>query len=227
MQFKPRYLSLLVLAGPLMACSTAAQQQFVAINNGLQAAIAQAKACTAEVRARPEFDAIRLHLADKPIAAELADTALPTVTEAELVKHYTVSVDPCITAFRAQLGATEPAAASAVDQYFFDQASIHADLIMRKITWADAARREQAVKSQDGPAIRQAHEATMQSLAAQHRRELAERQEFSDRLVTGLANAAAIYAITHPAPPPPPIVSGPSYCNGHVDQSGNIQANCY
>jgi hypothetical protein len=234
-----KMISMLAIAPLLVACGTVAQRQAVTINNGLQSAFAQQKACTGRVEASPEFDAIRVHLKN-PTAAELADTAAPTPAEAELVKRYTISAEPCLNALLAQIGAVEPGAASAVDQYIFDGKGVFADLIIRKITWADAARRMQELKAKDGPAIRAAHAATMQSLAAQHRQELVEQQEFSDRLVTGLAAGAAIYQATHPQPvyveapapmfsfQPPPLgrPAQQTYCQGTVNRFGNIQATC-
>jgi hypothetical protein len=227
-----KILPMLALVGPLMACSTAAQQQAVAIQTGLQAAISQAKSCEQQVNNRPEYAALRPHIHEgNPTAADLADTSLPTAAEAELLKRYTVDRATCDNAARSQIVATDPAVAQALDQYIFDFNSIYADLITRRITWADAARREQEIKSKDGPAIREAHEATMHTLAAQHRQEVAERQaRIADvqarlRAIGGVlldyANATRNIPSVSVAP-----AAGPTYCNGHVDRNGNVQATC-
>jgi hypothetical protein len=232
MQKMPRFLPMLALAGPLMACSTAAQQQAVAMHDGIQSAVSQGKACEAQVGNRPEFAALRPHVTHEgnPTAAELADTSLPTAAEAELLKRYTIDHAACESATRDQIVATDPAVAQAVDQYIFDFNSIYADLIMRKITWADAVRRKQEANLRDGPAIRAAHEATMRSLTAQHQQELAERQAAADRLLTGLVSAAAIYQATHPQTVYVHDAStddgGPSNCQGVVYPGGNFSAHC-
>jgi hypothetical protein len=219
---------MLALVGPLVAFSTAAQQQAVVIQSGLQAAIGQAKACEQQVDNRPEYAALRPHLhGGNPTAAELADTSLPTAAEAELLKHYTVDHAACESAFSTQIAVTEPAVAHAVNQYVFDFNSVYADLIMRKITWAEAARREQEVDTRDGRAVSGAHGAVMGTLAAQHRQEVAERRESWQRVAIGLMAVSAalkasepVYASPARAPDPsPPLVSGPLHCrpNGNVE----------
>jgi hypothetical protein len=113
------------------------------MHDGWQNALDQGKACQALVDSRPEYTTLRPHLTFAPTAAELADTAVPTVAEAQLLRDYTISLAPCQDALRTQLAASDPPAAQAVEQLFFDRDSIRADLIARKITWGDAARRRQ------------------------------------------------------------------------------------
>jgi hypothetical protein len=242
-----KILPMLALVGPLMACSTAAQQQAVAIQNGLQSAVGQGKACEQQLQNRPEFAPIRPHMTLET-AADLADTSLPTPAEAELIKSYMTGYAECQSVFRAQVAATEPAAAQALDQLIFDVNSLAADLITRKITWADAARRWHDIKSQDGAAVRAAHGAVMGTLAAQHRQEVAERRErFAEvqarlRAIGGVlldyANATRNIPSGSEAPMPAPLAAapimqpvrpapGPTHCTGHLDLFGNVQSYCY
>jgi hypothetical protein len=218
-----KILPMLALVGPLMACSTAAQQQAVAIHDGLQSATGQLKACGEQLENRPEFAPIRPHMTLEAVA-DLADTSVPTLAEAELTKHYMTGYDECLTTLRAQVAATEPAAAQALDQLIFDMNSLAADLITRKITWADAARRWQDIKSKDGSAVRAAHEATMGTLAAQHQQELAERRERWERVRIGLLAISAALKASQPVYDAPAARS--MNCQGRIMGGGLVDMNC-
>jgi hypothetical protein len=232
----------LAVAIPLGGCATMAQQQFQTMRTGLASTNANLEACVARERARPEFASLLSHLPVLkgrlyPTAAQLADATYPNADQALLLAQFTTSVAGCENAYRASVAVLLPAAASANDKLVADIDGVFAEWIARKITWGEGAQQINQIYTQDEPAVQLAATATMASLKAAHQQELAERQEFSNRLITGLATAAAIYAATHPqpayvapvyppAPPLAPPVVQPTYCHGNVDRFGNMQATC-
>ena len=182
----------------LSACATVAQQQFKGMQGGLTLARANLKACEGRVIA--EAPPVIAKLGFAPTAAQLADQTLPTPDEAQQVARLSAAITGCYATFRDQAAAADPAVGQPIGQTIFDINNIGADLIQRRITWGEANRRLHQVSDQDGAAIRSAHDGTVRSLQAQHQAELDQRQREAEALQAGLANAAAIWAATHPAP---------------------------
>ena len=191
----------------LSACATMAQQQFKNMQGGIALARTHVKAC--EERVNADAPPVASKTSPTPTAAQLADQTLPTPDEARQVARHSAAITACCTTFRDELAAADPALAQPVDQLIFDANNIDADLIQRRITWGEANRRLYQVLHQDGAALRDAHNGTVHSLQAQHQAELDQRQREAEALQAGLANAAAIWAATHPAPTNVYVV-----CNG-------------
>ena len=182
----------------LSACATMAQQQFKGMQGGLTLARAHEKACQDRVNA--DAPPVAGKTSFRPTAAQLADQTLPTPDEARQVARHSTAIAACHTTFRDEAAAADQALAQPIDQAIFDVNNIEADLIQRRITWGEANRRLYQVTAQDGAAVRDAHSGTGRSLQAQHQAELDQRQRDAEALQAGLANAAAIWAATHPAP---------------------------
>jgi hypothetical protein len=173
-----------------------AEQQLKGIQSGFTLARANLKTCFGQINTNATAAKTSL----TPTAAQLADQTRPTPDEAQQVARHSIPVTACLTAFRDEAAAADPAMAQPIGQMIFDVNNVDADLIQRRITWGEANRRLHQVADQSRAAIRNAQNGTMQGLQAQHQAELDRRQRDAAALQAGLANAAAIYAATHPAP---------------------------
>jgi hypothetical protein len=182
----------------LSACATMAQQQFKDMQGGITLARANVKPCFDRVSAVAPLAAAKFSF--RPTAAQLADQTRPTPDEAQQVARLSTAITACFTTFRNEVAGADPAVSQPIDQLVFDMNNVDADLIQRRITWGEANRRLYQVFAQDGGAIRSAHDGTVRSLQAQHQAELDQRQRDAEALQAGLANAAVIWAATHPAP---------------------------
>lgn len=133
-------LALLVLAG----CATRAQQvQFTATT--IRQAVADGKACAASVYARyPSLYAPNLSTGKLPIA-QLTDETLPTPDKARLIAARNRDILGCRKQVLDEIAPVRSDITSILAASWASDDRITTLLVKRKITWAEAARREQKV----------------------------------------------------------------------------------
>jgi hypothetical protein len=132
------------------AGGTGAPQPDVAAQ--LKVLLSQKNACTAAVRARPEFAPVAGHFSPVETGqftmVQLADTARPSASEARLVARYYDASSPCIAALAASFGKVSPTDGAVLDQSIAAQQAVVTQLATRRISWGEFAQASQKISEQ-------------------------------------------------------------------------------
>jgi hypothetical protein len=127
----------LSLLAALCACATPAEKQMFALS---LAASEQLKSCSAAIYAAPEAAPVRAHLPEKLMDAP-EEEVLPTAEEARAFAVMEQQSHRCRSAFLERLARSVPLYVPVYVELFEKNDAVAADLIGRKITWAEYVRR--------------------------------------------------------------------------------------
>jgi len=118
---------------------TAAQREVASSNSTGQAALAQFKACTLAVRARPEFAPLLPHLPDPMTEqfsmAQMTNEARPTAQEAALLAAASDAQSGCFRTVVAEVQSVRPDVATIMGNSRATVLQVQAQLVERRITW--------------------------------------------------------------------------------------------
>jgi hypothetical protein len=131
-------------------CTTGAQRQAQQTGVATREASAQFKTCTAAVISKPEYTSLLPHTPDlesgQPTMAQLTDETLPSTAEAKLFASRHDEINPCKSRFLSTLSTVRPDIAVVFADSFTAGTSLSVELVEQKITWAEWAKRGQALK---------------------------------------------------------------------------------
>ena len=203
--------SLLFLAGcaGMGPGSTAAQRELASSNSTGQTPLAQFKACTLPVRARPEFAPLLPHLPD-PVTeqfsmAQMTDETRPTAREAALFAALSDAQSGCFRTVVAEVQSVRPDVATIMGNQRAAVLQVQAQLVERRVTWAEYARQVQRIGSEASAQIAAANQQWTAEANAQNQAELNRRNAVSMQY---MANQQAINAQTMNAMRPIPLNPG-------------------
>jgi hypothetical protein len=112
---------------------------------------AKFKSCVTSVIDKPEYAALSVHTLDldtmRPAPAELADETIPSAEEARLFAARFDEVNPCRENFLREVTIARPDLAPVLADEFRAAGVISVLVVDRRVTWAEAARRAQALSS--------------------------------------------------------------------------------
>jgi hypothetical protein len=133
----------------LAGCATAAQKQVQKAAALMTEARTQVKACATTIRAKPEYTSLLPHLPDPNTnqftMAQLTDEKLPSPRDARLMASRYDDMGTCRAQFLNSVSTARPDVVPIIAHSYAEGSVIVASLVERKITWAESARREQAV----------------------------------------------------------------------------------
>jgi hypothetical protein len=190
--------ALLAAAG----CATQAQRQVQQVGNSLREARAQVKACVQSVESKPEYALLLPHTlgpgATQPTMAMLTDERLATPEEARLwaVRHDELSI--CSDQMQQAFASARP---DVVPIYAAGRAAsdaIAVQLVERKITWAELARRVQGLNTELRQQLAAADREWMGERNMEHRDELAGRERAANALMQWSLGQQMINAANRP-----------------------------
>jgi hypothetical protein len=176
---------LLSLAG--CAMPTGAQRQVQQVGLSLREGAAQLKACIRTIQNKPEYALLLPHTLDpdvtQPTMAMLTDERLPSPDEARLwaARHDEMSI--CRDQAQQVLSSVRPGAASIVAASRAASDVLGVQLVERKITWAEFARRGQGLNAETKLQLAAADREWMADRNAEHRDELARRERAANALM--------------------------------------------
>jgi hypothetical protein len=138
--------SVALIASILASCGKAAPPGAATLE-----AWAQFQACVTSVIDKPEYAALRVHTLDldamQPARAELADETIPSAQDARLFAARFDAVNPCREDFLRAVAIPRPDLAAVLEDEFRAAGAISELVAERQVTWAEAARRAQALSS--------------------------------------------------------------------------------
>lgn len=133
----------------LAGCATAAQKQVQQAGAIMTEARTQVKACITTIRAKPEYASLLQHLPDPNTnqftMAQLTDNRLPSPRDARLMAARYDDMETCRTQFLNSVSSARPDLVPIIANAYTAGSMIVASLVERKMTWAESARREQAI----------------------------------------------------------------------------------
>jgi hypothetical protein len=203
--FRPTFFAtgaimLLSLAG--CAMPTGAQRQVQQVGLSLREASAQAKTCVRAVQNKPEYALLLPHTLDpdvtQPTMAMLTDERLPTSEEARewSARHDEISI--CRDHALQVLSSVRPDAAGIVVASRAASDALGVQLVERKITWAEFARRGQGISAETRRQLTEADREWMADRNAEHRDELARRERAANALMQWSLGQQMINATNRP-----------------------------
>lgn len=189
--------SLLVLT----ACATAAQRQVQQVSSALGDAAVAMDACVAASINKPEFAPLLPHTVRPntgPTVAQLTDEQLPTPEEAMLLARRHDEISGCRqTTLRVLSSAMPTVLPVFLDSWEKDTANM-VQLVERKISWAEATRRWEALKLEATKALTAASQQYLAEMDVLHREELARRERAADALLQWSLEQQLINAANRP-----------------------------
>src|SRR3990172_7406370 len=133
-------------------CATMAQKRLASINADFQAAEQRAFACLQHIETNPSYKGISRHapLTGRIIATieQLADDATPTEEEVKVIVAHHNDLSQCRARGIEDLMKIVPSFVSIIVPAYFESDLITVELIKRKITWGEAARRRAVIKNE-------------------------------------------------------------------------------
>ena len=219
--------SLVIVAG----CATGAQRQAQQSAAGAQEAVAQFKACWAPIIVKPEYTPLLPYNPDaetgRPTMAQLTDERLPSTEESKLLSARRDELASCRTAFARSLYMVRPDLASVFTDGWIKGDAIAVELVERKITWGEGARRAQGALNEFQQKITAASRQWGADLKASDQAEIAQRQaaaatmmQWSAQQQQSLAQQQMINAMNRPV-----FVQQPARLQTTCMTSGNMM-NC-
>jgi hypothetical protein len=163
----------------LTACATAAQQQVQQISSSLRDADAAMGVCVAASINKPEFALLLPHTVRPnaaPTVAQLTDEQLPTPEEARLLARRYDEINVCRQNALRTLASALPTVLPIFSDGWEKDTANTVQLVERKISWAEATRRWEALKSEARKALMAASQQYLAEMDVWHREELARRE---------------------------------------------------
>ena len=189
---------LLVVAG----CATAAQRQAQQAGVASREAVAQLKSCLSAVWSKPEYASLVPHNPDMDTGqhtmVQLTDESVPSAEEARLEAARFDENSGCRKQFLASLSLARPDLVPILANGYSRGAAIVVELVERKITWGEAARRETEAASDVRSQVATADQRWLVDLRAENQAELARRQAAAEALMQWSQQQQMINAINRP-----------------------------
>jgi len=143
-------LTLILPILPLLSVTPAMARREVALPNStikafVAAAMARYDACNQAIRARPEFAPLWRHMTDpagRLSVAQTTDETFPTAREAALLAPEWDAETSCFRTLLAIVQLSRPDLAALMDNQHAGEAQVRAQLVERRITWAEAVRQD-------------------------------------------------------------------------------------
>ena len=114
--------------------------------------MAQFNACRQEVHARPEFAPLLPHLGDPATGqfsmAQMTNETRPTAREAALIASFSDATNGCFRASVAKVQSVRPDVAAILSNEHAANLQVVAQLVERRITWAESVRQFQHITSE-------------------------------------------------------------------------------
>lgn len=133
----------------LAGCATAAQKRAQQADSIMTEARTQVKTCLTTIRAKPEYTSLLPHLpdpnTDQFTMAQLTDEKIPSPRDARLIASRYDDMGTCRIQFLNSVSLARPDVVPVIANAYAEGSMIVASLVERKITWAESARREQAI----------------------------------------------------------------------------------
>lgn len=190
--------ALLLLGG----CASSAQRQARQAADGTRDAFAQYKACNAAVRNKPEYASLIPHSADpetgEPTMAQLTNEKLVSPNDARLLASSYDDRSFCRRRLLTVISTVRPDLAPIVAETLAKGSSNVAALVARKITWAEGARRGQALSIEIRQRGASADRQWIADLNASHQAEMAQRRAAANALAQWSAQQQMINAVNRP-----------------------------
>jgi hypothetical protein len=196
---------LVIVAG----CATGAQRQAQQSAVGAQEAAAQFKACWAPIIVKPEYTPLLPHNPDpetsQPTMVQLTDERLPSQEEAKLWAARHDEMASCRMAFARYLYSVRPDLAAVFTDGWIKGDAIAVDLVERKITWGEGARRTQGALNEFQQKLTATNRQWIADVNASNQAEIAQRQaaaaammQWSAQQQQSLAQQQMINAMNRP-----------------------------
>jgi hypothetical protein len=135
----------------LVGCGTTVNRHAQQPGWATQEAWAQFKACARSVTDRPEYASLLAHTPDldtmQPAMAQLTDETIPSEQDARLFATRFDKVNKCRDDLLMAVSTPRPDLTPILEDEFTQSGAIAVLIVDRKITWAEAARRSQALSS--------------------------------------------------------------------------------
>jgi len=129
---------------------------------------------------------------------QLTDETLPTMEEARLLAERHDQIVPCRKRAYEQMMVVAPGIANALLNGWTEWDANLAQLVERKITWAQATRRSQDIGAQTRAEARAADQQITGELRAEHEAELDRRQQAAEALMQWSAQQQMINSLNRP-----------------------------
>jgi hypothetical protein len=196
------YSCVVLLALAVVGCGTAAQRQAQQSGAATREAIAQFKACSRAVRDKPEYASLLVHSSDletgQPSMAQLTDETIPSEQDARLFAERFDEAGPCRGHLLTAISAARPDLVPVLADGMTQGSAIAVLVVEQKITWAEAARRTQALSSALRQNIAAADRQWIGDLNASNQAEMAQRQAAGAALMQWSQQQQLINAATRP-----------------------------
>jgi hypothetical protein len=140
------------LALLLAGCSAAAHRQAQAPGWATQKAWARFKTCVTSVMNEPKYAGLLVHSLDldtmQPTTGQLADATIPSEQDARLFAARFDATNRCREELLMAVATPRPDLAPIIADEFTQAGAIAVLIVERRVTWADAARRSQALSGE-------------------------------------------------------------------------------
>lgn len=194
--FKSLRLFVFLMPIALGACATAAQRQMEGMKQTLVSGIASTTACINDVQSNPKYSSLSKYMPpqnDDFTMEQLSNQSIPTIAEAKLYTQFSNDMKSCKKTFLEASNKTSPLLGSVVLNTNTRTDNVSVEIIQRKITWGEAARRFKEISAAANADYMQAAAQIDNSLNQQHQAEMQQRQE------AGAAMQRAGYAMQQSA----------------------------
>ena len=174
---------LLLLFGTLAGCEprkrTEIEDQLLVYQQSMYFADVRFKNCLRRAQGDASFVAVRHHFASPPQSPtdeQLTDNTVPTEQDAANLRRASVLLEKCRTDLVNEVERVLPVQADHYRAVGRDMNAIVNDLIERKITWGESAKRNKVLAVSAEEKLKEIQDKRAAELLKQHRKELRQRR---------------------------------------------------
>lgn len=177
---------ILLTALAASGCAPTPQERAQQVGSATDDAAVAFSACLKKVRSEGAYAPLVPHITDvdtgPPTMAQLTDETMPSVAESKLIAARFDESNVCRGNFLNALAVSRPDLVIVFEDAFTKREAVVAQLVERKITWAEAARRTKTLSNDMRQKIANANRQWLADLAA-HRTDSLQRQAAATALM--------------------------------------------
>lgn len=185
-----RVAAMVVIAGLLLGCATAAQRQLRSMVGNDQAALQRLQACTANIYNSPDLEPLRKDLPLNPNSAsleQLANTNFVSGVEVRLIFANHPKLQACRQEFIAQISQTTPTWVPIFVKMTTTNDNYLIELLQKKLDWGDFLERLRQTTNEANAELVAENQRILAALEQSHEAELARRQAATQAAADALA----------------------------------------
>lgn len=168
-----------LLAGCVKPQPTEAQNSLSAYAQSMRSSDIRYRLCLGQALRDPSYVAVQNHFALPPSAAtkeQLTDNTMPTDEDAANLRLYLPIQEKCRTTLLDGMESSSPKEKDFYKKFYTDMDAVLIDLIERKISWGESARRRKELASHVDTNISEIHDKMAADWQKQHKNELMKRR---------------------------------------------------